>query len=152
EFARNASVQRQAALRNEGSRLAALSEAALREGHPVDAVRLALAAWPRKGDESRPPLLRVRTALVFAMSEYHERARLEASDNIRDAAFSPDGKRVIAASEDHMAHIWDAETGEHLTALKGHEKVVWSAAFDREGKRAVTASEDRTARIWNAET
>jgi hypothetical protein len=48
--------------------------AALKEGHPVDAVQLALAAWPRKGDEKRPQMRRVITALIFAMSEYHERA------------------------------------------------------------------------------
>jgi WD40 repeat protein len=152
-FAIYATVQRKAAVKNEGTSLAALSDAALNEGHPVDAVRLALAAWPRKGDEKRPQMRRVITALIFAMSEYHERARLEAGDAVRDAAFSPDGKRVITASENKMAQIWDAETGKHLTQLKGHEKsVVWSAAFDRDGSRAITASDDNTARIWNAET
>ena len=109
-FARNAYVEREAAVRKEGALLATLSERALKEGRPVDAIRLALAAWPRKGDEERPPLWRVKTALIFAMSEYHERARFEASNAIRDAAFSPDGKRVITASEDSMAQIWDAET------------------------------------------
>jgi WD40 repeat protein len=145
--------QRKEAVRNEGTSLAALSNAALNDGHPVDAVRLALAAWPRKGDEKRPQMRRVITALIFAMSEYHERARLEPGDAVRDAAFSSDGKRVITASENKMAQIWDAETGKHLTQLKGHEKnVVWSAAFDRDGSRAITASDDNTARIWNAET
>jgi WD40 repeat protein len=152
-FALNARVQREAAVRNEVTSLAALSDAALNQGRPVDAVRLALAAWPRKGDEKRPQMRRVITALIFAMSEYHERARLEVGDAVRDAAFSPDGRRVITASENKMAQIWDAETGEHLTQLKGHKKsVVWSAAFDRDGSRAVTASDDKTARIWNAET
>jgi WD40 repeat protein len=135
----------------ESTSLAALSDIALKQGQPVDAVRLALAAWPRKGDEKRPQMRRVITALVSAMSEYHERARLEVPA-ARYAAFSPDGKRVITASEDNKAHIWDAETGEHLTSLIGHDKAVWSAAFSSDGARAVTASDDGTARIWNAET
>src|SRR5262249_52706605 len=90
--------------------------------------------------------------LIFAMSEYQERVRLEVPDAMRYAAFSADGKRVITASEDRMAHIWDAETGQHLTQLEGHDKIVWSAAFDRDGGRALTASDGKTAGIWNAGT
>ena len=92
---------------------------------------------------------RVITALVSATSEYRERVRLEVPNAVRYAAFSPDGKRVITASEDNKAHIWDADTGEHLTSLMGHDKAVWSAAFGSDGARALTASDDGTARIWN---
>ena len=140
------------ALRNEGIALTAFSDAALKEGHPVDAVKLALAAWPRKGDEKRPQMRRVITALVSAISEYHERARLEVPAAVRYADFSPDGKRVITASEDNKARIWDADTGELLTSLEGHDKAVWSAAFSSDGARALTASDDGTARIWNVKT
>ena len=101
----------------------------LKEGHPVDAVQLALAAWPRKGDEKRPQMRRVITALVFALSEHHEHVRLEGHRPVRYAAFSPDGKRVITASEDKTAHIWDAKTGKHLIELKDMSEIVWSAAF-----------------------
>jgi WD40 repeat protein len=139
------------ALKNEGISLTALSDAALKD-HPVDAIQLALAAWPRKGDEKRPQMRRVITALAFAMSEYQEGVRFEVSNVVRHAAFSPDGKRVITASEDNKADIWDAETGKHLTSLIGHEGFVWSAAFASDGARVVTASEDGTARVWSAET
>ena len=139
------------ALKNEGISLTALSDAALKD-HPVDAAQLALAAWPRKGDEKRPQMRRVITALVSATSEYRERVRLEVPNAVRYAGFSPDGKRVITASEDNKAHIWDADTGEHLTSLTGHDKPVWSAVFGSDGARALTASDDGTARIWNVET
>src|SRR5262249_3388451 len=105
-FGLYAHYQRAVAGKNQGTFLAALSDAALKEGHPVDAVQLALAAWPRKGDETRPQMRRVITALIFAMSEYQERVRLEVPDAMRYAAFSADGKRVITASEDRMAHVW----------------------------------------------
>ena len=79
-----------------------------------------------------------------------DRRALKGHDEaVCSAAFSPDGKRVVTASEDNTARVWDAETGAELAALKGHADVVNSAAFSPDGKRVVTASSDNTARIWD---
>ncbi|WP_437669910.1 nSTAND1 domain-containing NTPase [Sorangium sp. So ce131] len=68
-----------------------------------------------------------------------------------DAAYSPDGKRIVTASWDKTARVWNADgTGEPLI-LRGHESYVFSAAFSPDGKRIVTASFDTTARVWNAD-
>ena len=69
------------------------------------------------------------------------------------AAFSPDGKRIVTASDDKTARMWDGETGKPIgEPLKGHEGTVVSAAFSPDGKRIVTASHDKTARLWDAVT
>ena len=69
---------------------------------------------------------------------------------MESASFSPDGKRIVTASEDKTARIWDAETGQQIgEPLSGHEGSVESAAFSPDGKRIVTASADKTARIWD---
>jgi WD40 repeat protein len=68
------------------------------------------------------------------------------------AAFSPDGTRVVTASGDHTARVWDAATGKPLSSPLEHDDTVWTAAFSRDGKLIVTASNDHTARIWDAET
>ena len=71
------------------------------------------------------------------------------------AAFSPDGKRIVTASGDNTARLWDAATGKQIgTPLAGHESWAWvhSAAFSPDGKRIVTASADKTARLWDAES
>ena len=65
------------------------------------------------------------------------------------AAFSLDGKRVVTASADKTARLWNAETGTEIAVLKAHEGTVWSVAFSPDGKRVVTASADETARLWD---
>ena len=41
------------------------------------------------------------------------------------AAFSPDGKRIVTASWDKTARLWDAETGKPIgEPLKGHTDTV----------------------------
>jgi len=67
------------------------------------------------------------------------------------AAFSPDGTRIVTASRDGTAQIWNAATGEELHRLV-HKGVVMSAVFSPDGTQIVTASEDPTARIWNVAT
>ncbi|WP_437932698.1 nSTAND1 domain-containing NTPase [Sorangium sp. So ce291] len=68
-----------------------------------------------------------------------------------DAGYSPDGKRIVTASRDNTARVWNADgTGEPLV-LRGHENLVISVAFSPDGKRILTASFDNTARVWNAD-
>ena len=70
---------------------------------------------------------------------------------VNSAAFSPDGKRVVTASDDSTARVWDAATGQPLASPQGHTAWVNSAAFSPDGKRVVTASVDNTARVWDAD-
>jgi hypothetical protein len=58
--------------------------------------------------------------------------------------------RIVTASGDGTARIWDAATAKEIAILRGHDAPVTSAAFNPDGSRIVTASFDRTARIWDA--
>jgi len=69
---------------------------------------------------------------------------------VSSAAFSPDGSRIVTASGDKTARIWDAATAQEIAVLRGHDHFVHSAAFSPDGSRIVTASWDNTARIWDA--
>jgi WD40 repeat protein len=64
--------------------------------------------------------------------------------------FDSKGERVVTASADETARIWDARTGEPIGKPLQHGSSVEAAAFDPKGERVITASDDKTARIWRA--
>lgn len=71
------------------------------------------------------------------------------------ASFSHDGQRVVTATIDHVAVLWDAASGSALNEkgillFQGHQGEVMSAVFSSDDTRIVTASYDGTARVWNA--
>jgi WD40 repeat protein len=139
------------ALRNESVALTALAniEAPKR---PVNAAKLALAAWPRDGDDTMTPRLKETLDALGEIVPYL-RGRLSISGHegpVVSAAFSPDGTRVVTSSDDNTARVWNAASGREIAALRGHERKVNSAAFSPDGTRVVTSSDDKTARVWNA--
>ncbi len=75
-----------------------------------------------------------------------------ASDTVNSAAYSPDGTRIVTASWDETAKVWDAESGEELLTLSGHTGLVCQRPTVRTGDRIVTASWDGTAKVWDAES
>jgi WD40 repeat protein len=71
-------------------------------------------------------------------------------------AFSPDGKKLIAASNGEQlparsteAHLWDVATGKSVRMLSGHRGSIQSIAYNRDGTRLATASRDGTVLIWD---
>jgi eukaryotic-like serine/threonine-protein kinase len=70
---------------------------------------------------------------------------------IRNLRFSPDGQRVVSASDDKTAKIWQVRTGKRLHTLTHSARVTW-AEFSPDGQTIVTATvaPDAAARFWNA--
>ncbi|EKM52754.1 uncharacterized protein PHACADRAFT_211969 [Phanerochaete carnosa HHB-10118-sp] len=66
--------------------------------------------------------------------------------------FSPDGRRVVSASQDGTVRLWNAVTGSHLHTLAGHLEAVVCVAFSPNGKYIASGSTDRTVIIWDAVT
>jgi tetratricopeptide (TPR) repeat protein len=64
-------------------------------------------------------------------------------------AFSPDGARLVTASQDKTARVWDAQTGQQLLVCKGDTAAVMSLAFSPDGMWLAMAS-GVTARLWDA--
>ena len=74
-------------------------------------------------------------------------------DGVTSAQFSPDGTRIVTASRDKTARVWDAATGKTARHARWDMRdAVRSAQFSPDGTRIVTASGDKTARVWDAAT
>src|SRR5262249_23971938 len=62
---------------------------------------------------------------------------------------SPDGTRILTASADHSAKLWDADSGKLIASFNLQDEVL-QAAFSADGTRILTAGKDRTAKLWDA--
>jgi WD40 repeat protein len=125
--------------------LVSANSAAVLSRNPGLALALAI-----EGAELNPGLL-ANNALLAAVDACREQRTLVGHGAaVRSAAFSPDGLRVVTASDDKTARIWNASTGALLTTLQGHEEQVITACFSTDGNRIATISSDKTARTWNA--
>lgn len=71
---------------------------------------------------------------------------------IVDAAFSPDGSRLLTASQDRTARLWPVAPAPGEPLSLEHGSWVTAAQFSGDGRYVVTASYDRTARVWLAQT
>src|SRR5207249_2033861 len=90
------------------------------------------------------------------------RELLSLKDGIRalhGVAWSPDGRRLAAASSDRLywmnpgeVKVWDAQTGTELLTLRGHTRLVWNVAFSPDGQRLASSSRDGTARVWDSDS
>ncbi|MGB3295557.1 MAG: NB-ARC domain-containing protein [Phormidesmis sp.] len=56
---------------------------------------------------------------------------------------------IASAGNDHTIRLWDAETGQCLTALSGHTSWVRAIAFSHGGHLLVSSGDDCTIKIWN---
>ena len=65
---------------------------------------------------------------------------------------APTAARVVTASDDRTARVWDARSGRSLAVLRRHERDVASTVFSPDGSWILTASMDGTVRLWDAAT
>jgi WD40 repeat protein len=68
----------------------------------------------------------------------------------RSVTFSPDGHRLASGGDDGIVRVFDADNGQELLTLKGHEGAVLGVAFSPDGQRLASASGDRAVRLWSA--
>ena len=139
------------ALRSQSLSLSFLSQQEATNGDTEAAILLALEALPTDmSSPERPYLFEAETALYNALLRHRQTMTARHDEGVTDAAFSPDGDRIVSASFDKTARIWNARDGSEAAVLRGHEGAIERATFSPDGSRVVTAARDGTARVWNA--
>lgn len=75
-------------------------------------------------------------------------------DNFRVATFSPDAKRVVTASEEGVAYVWNSITCDdiEIKRIKGRKARVSTVRYSVDGKCIVTGYEDGFISLWDAKT
>jgi WD40 repeat protein len=129
-----------------------LATQAMKDGQFDRAMRFALQGYPARGGMPwAPSSTELEGKLAGgALSTQLRRVLKGHTGEVSVVTFSPDGKRLVTASADAMARLWDAESGNEIAVLQGHTGAVNAAAFSPDGTRVVTASDDKTARLWDA--
>jgi WD40 repeat protein/serine/threonine protein kinase len=69
---------------------------------------------------------------------------------VGSVTFSPDGRRILAATWDRTLRLFDPETGVEVLTMRGHTDSVNGVAFSSDGCRVASASSDKTVRLWDA--
>lgn len=72
-------------------------------------------------------------------------------DEINQLKISRDGRRLVSASDDKTAIVWDLEGQQGHRVLKGHVDEVWVVAITPDGRRVVSGSADKTLRVWDVD-
>ena len=68
---------------------------------------------------------------------------------LTDVAFSENSRRLVTASRDGTARVWEATTGQRVATLVGHSGPVNTALFSADGVRVLTGGNDGVARVWD---
>jgi WD40 repeat protein len=172
-FRQKGEAERQATLATEARQIAENQTAAAREaGHKIalasSRANVSLAQYLLENGKHVPALAYLAQAL--RLDPRNERAAaligamlsqanwaipvagtMRHDDAVYSAKFSTDGQRVVTASKDNTARVWDAATGKAIGEPMRHDQEVHSAQFSADGQRVLTSADD-TACVWDAVT
>ena len=147
--AKVASAQRDEALRAQRRLLTQTAATRLKSGDIHGAMAIILEGLPQgAGERAMSP----EALNVFEGARAADAGVLALAGHVAGvnyASFSPDSSRIVTASRDNTARIWDAASGRQLLTLTGHSAPLTAAEFSSDGRRIVTAAIDGSARVWD---
>jgi WD40 repeat protein len=122
----DARLQSARAVDNETRHLASLGETAVATGHPMDGVKLGLAAWPQGTPSNRPQLDKALRVISKAISDNRMPKLIMRHDSAVVEVIPLAEDRLLARSYDTVS-IWDVRTGRMVGSAMKHERQVLGA-------------------------
>ena len=121
-----------------------------------DLLAIPVATGERKYDLKRRPTYDFNVELVDVKKEIGKSLiTLKGhKDVINSINFRNDGAKLVTASADKKAIIWDTRVGVATHTLSSHFAEIYCAKYNLNGTLIMTGSgsEDNTAKLWNADT
>jgi WD40 repeat protein len=113
--------------------------------------------WEARPDSKSPipeiPRLQTAHNLAGELAQVDAAWRiLPHRKSVRQITLSSEGRLIATASEDHTAQIWNAETGDPISAPLEHPGAVGCVAFSPDGRLLATGCADGSIRFWDART
>lgn len=87
----------------------------------------------------------------FRGADLSQSAFTDTFSSVLSLAFSPDGRRVAAASMGEEIHVWQASDGKPLLTWQAYRAWLKSICFSPDGTLLAGACGDQTVRLWIAE-
>lgn len=78
--------------------------------------------------------------------------KLRHGNSVRWVSWSPDGKLLASASDDHTIRLWAPATGKEIRQLLGHESTVFTVCWSPDSKTIASGGLDDTVRLWDPAT
>jgi len=92
------------------------------------------------------------TILLWDVAGRQVLGRLDQGSPVDSVAFTPDGRRLAAASEDGRVVVWDVDTGQRLSDVVGHSDQARAVAISSDGTLLATGGNDKAVVLWDLNT
>ena len=72
------------------------------------------------------------------------------TDGVMEVKWSPDGSRLVSASDDKTMRMWNTTDWSYMFTLRGHAGGVLAVDWSPDGTKLVSGSRDYKMALWNA--
>ena len=129
---------------DEDSRIAWRALAVSPDGSKLAAIHWTWAPVGKQAGEDRIALYDLATGKLLR----HWNDSGQQANMLEALTFSADG-RLLASSDGHAIHVWEAASGAKVRSFHGHRAELTSLGFDRDARRLVSACFDSTVLVWD---